>query len=815
MGELRLPGLATGIDTAALIKQLMAINSRRLANYQIQKIEYEARTTLLSELRGKVKSFDLAIGAISDSDDLEAFNASSSNTNVLTISATEDAGEGSHSVLINQLATSETWIQDTSTFDYETDYVGEGTFIYTYNYQQITITTTDTTKLEDMVTLINKDGNNPGVSASLLYQGGKYHLMLSSKQTGEDYQISIDSEYREVWQADSAFTVDTVNAALTTKITELDKFGDLPLEGGETITISGITHNGSAITSLDLSLNSDTTLAYLIDKINEAFTGVAKATLKDGKIVLTDLAENTSSLSISLQYNKNESSADLILPTMAVSTEGGGSLTTPTSLDPNTFIPTQAAQNAELRIDEYIPALVAEEQRLTPATLPTSGTFTLTFEGQTTAAIDFDADVTVGVDSIRAKLEALSNVEPGDIVVSGTQLSATGATIFTFLNTAGDVGMISIDPAGLDQSDISNYTMAETIEGENSQWVTSNSNVVTDVLTGVTLTLKDVNELNDSEEPILVNITVTRNINGVKSKISGMVSAYNNLVTYLREKSMYNADTKKLGELSNEMMVSLLKTQIRNPFSGELDGFTEDDVLTQASDIGITMDGHGLLKIDNTVLDSALSDNFNHVLELVCGNVTGETITGTEIAFHAGSAKYTTAGNYEVDVTVTDTGGGDMAITAAQIRYQDPNTSQWSLWRDAEFTGNVGDAVITGNSTTDSTGKPLYPENNLQFNVVLTAAGDFSGTLRVKKGFTSELSIMLEDTLEETGRLDILEDINTEKIDSMENRIAYEEARLENIQDRLILKYARLEKTLTLLQLQMGAVSAFVSGYNI
>ncbi len=49
MGELRLPGLATGIDTATLIEQLMAINSRRLANYQIKKIGYEAETTALNE----------------------------------------------------------------------------------------------------------------------------------------------------------------------------------------------------------------------------------------------------------------------------------------------------------------------------------------------------------------------------------------------------------------------------------------------------------------------------------------------------------------------------------------------------------------------------------------------------------------------------------------------------------------------------------------------------------------------------------------------------------------------------------------------
>ncbi len=815
MGQLRLPGLATGIDTASLIKQLMAINTRRLANYQVQKVEYEARTTLLGELRGKVASLDSAVNAIFDSSNMEAFKASTSNGNVLGVAATEDAGEGSHSVLINQLATSDTWILDTSIFDYETDFVGEGSFVYTYNHQQRVINTTaDETTLEDLVNLINDDTENPGVTASLLYQGGKYHLMLSGQKTGEDYQISIDSKYREVWQADSAFTDETVNAALTTKIEDLDQRTETDFNGNETITISGTTHDGSAITSLDLSLNGNTTLAHLIDKINEAFTGVAKATLKDGKIVLTDLTADTSSLSISLQYNKNGSSADLNLPTMAFSTEGGGSLTLPASLDPNTqtYTNTQTAQNAEIRIDDYTPSLVAEKQELTATTLPASGTFTLTFEGQTTVAILANAPTT-GAGSIQEALNGLSNVIPGDIVVSGDKLSESGATIFAFLDTAGDVGMISIDPAGLDELDISNYTFTETIKGNDSQWVTSNSNVITEALSGVTLILQDENELDDSQQPIPVTITITRDTAGISAKIGGMVNAYNSLVAYLRAKTMYNPDTKELGELTNDMTASLIKTQLRNTFIGALAGFTEDDIYTKASDIGITMDGHGILKIDNSILNEALSGkNFHSVLELVSANMTGDAISNDKVDFYSGSSKFTTAGNYEVEAVVIDVSGNNV-IDTAKIRYQDPDSLEWSSWHNAEI-GTGG--IITGDSTFDDNGRPLYPENGLQFSVDLTSAGGpFNETFRVKKGFTAELSIMLDDILEETGRIDILEDINTANIESMNNRIAREESRLENVQDRLILKFARLERTLVELQLQMSAVGTLVSSYNI
>ena len=234
MGELRLPGLATGIDTATIVSQLMAINSRRLATYQVQKIGHEEKATGLNELRTKVSQLNSSVTAISNASTLEAYKATTSDGDVLGVGASDEAAEGSHSILIDQLATSETWIQDTSTFDYKTDYVGGGTFIYSYNYQERQITAVaDETTLEDLVGLINNDEENPGVTASLLYQGGKYHLMLSGLSTGEDNKITINASSTEVWKADSALTLKSdpsVNASLTTKITELSQFGSSALE---------------------------------------------------------------------------------------------------------------------------------------------------------------------------------------------------------------------------------------------------------------------------------------------------------------------------------------------------------------------------------------------------------------------------------------------------------------------------------------------------------------------------------------------------------------------------------------------------------
>ncbi|MBA2696853.1 MAG: hypothetical protein H0U62_13680 [Actinobacteria bacterium] len=66
-------------------------------------------------------------------------------------------------------------------------------------------------------------------------------------------------------------------------------------------------------------------------------------------------------------------------------------------------------------------------QTITVTGTPTGGTFTLTFLGQTTAAIVFNATATVVQDA----LVALSNVNPGDVVCTGGPLPTT-AVVATF-----------------------------------------------------------------------------------------------------------------------------------------------------------------------------------------------------------------------------------------------------------------------------------------------------------------------------------------------------------------------------------------------
>lgn len=77
---------------------------------------------------------------------------------------------------------------------------------------------------------------------------------------------------------------------------------------------------------------------------------------------------------------------------------------------------------------------------------PTSGTFTLTFSGQTTAGIPFNATAT----QVKDALVALSNIGPGDIDVTGGALPGTGVSVtFKGQYIGTDVAVMTKNAAGL------------------------------------------------------------------------------------------------------------------------------------------------------------------------------------------------------------------------------------------------------------------------------------------------------------------------------------------------------------------------------
>lgn len=101
-----------------------------------------------------------------------------------------------------------------------------------------------------------------------------------------------------------------------------------------------------------------------------------------------------------------------------------------------------------------------EVQTVTITGSPTGGTFTLTYSGQTTAGIAYNATAS----AVQSALEALSNIAVGDVVVSG---SAGGPYTVTFTGTLGltNVATMTASGAGLTGGSTPSVGIAVVTEG--------------------------------------------------------------------------------------------------------------------------------------------------------------------------------------------------------------------------------------------------------------------------------------------------------------------------------------------------------------
>jgi flagellar hook-associated protein 2 len=803
MAEIRFPGLATGIDTGEIVRQLVEVESRTLKAKQEQKAGEQLKSEAITELQTKLTSFRTKIRALSDSNLLWAFNASTSDSDFITASANSNASEGSHSIKVKQLAATDRWVHDG--LKYETSYIKDpaenGIFIFSYNNQEMVVQTTDTTTLEDMVGLINNDADNPGVTASILQyddgNDGVYHLVLGSQDSGNDYQIKINSSNTEVYTADSTLQYNSENAVVTTKIKDLDSFSGV-IESGSTadqIRVQGNQHNGIAV-DYYFDVTQYTTIEDLLAEIEDGLGDSATATFSDGLIKLTDNISGASSMSLTLTFIPGTgSSASITLPTFSQTTQGGSTSASLASFTASTFIETQSAQDSMIKVDGYPASADAAEVQLLSSTLSANnGTYTLSFNGETTAAIDHAA--TIG--TVEGILNGLSTIAAvGGVTVGGTPPDDSGSPMtITFLDTAGNVNQVTI----VDSMNPGVHTMSTQTEGNNG-WISRSTNTVDDVLTGVTLNLHDDTYNTTTLDYDDIEVTLTRDTATLKEKMNEMITAYNEIVAFVQEKADYDAETKTAPILYGEYSVTTIRSQIKNPFILAADGFTTDDSFTMPKDIGLTINSDGLLELDGNEFDEALIDDYRDVLDLIGAMKTGSSggNDAAYIKFYA-AGTYTEGGQYNVKVTVS---GG--TITEAKIWTSDETESEARTVDAANINGNM----VTTNSEFDDNGNPLYPENSLTFTVDLTQSGTLEATIYVKHGFAGEVKDSLDDILAYNGRIPISKESIADHIDRLNEQIEDEQERLEDYEDRLVLRFARLEKNLQMINQQMAALNMF------
>jgi flagellar hook-associated protein 2 len=130
----------------------------------------------------------------------------------------------------------------------------------------------------------------------------------------------------------------------------------------------------------------------------------------------------------------------------------------------------------------------------------------------------------------------------------------------------------------------------------NGLLVESATNTLTDVIDGLSLTLGKKNT-----GP--VDVTVSRDTAAMRKSIDGFVTAYNELVKLLRDQTKFDAGSKTAGTLQGDRTAIAVLGQLRSAMSGSS---SASSTFARASDIGMSIQTDGTLKITGSKLDTAM-----------------------------------------------------------------------------------------------------------------------------------------------------------------------------------------------------------------
>lgn len=339
----------------------------------------------------------------------------------------------------------------------------------------------------------------------------------------------------------------------------------------------------------------------------------------------------------------------------------------------------------------------------------------------------------------------------------------------------GGLSALAYDPLA-SSNNMTQMTAAKnallTVDGMS---ISKASNTVSDVIQGVTLTLKTVTSASNT-------LSVGTDTDTIQASVQSFVDAYNALNTSMRNLTKFvSAGSTSNGALLGDSTARNIMVKLKSMLSASSPTATTYKTL---SDIGVSMGSDGALSLDSTKLQKAITTNVSDVAKLFSPSATS---TDPQVTFIS-SKDDTVSGTYAVNITQL---GGNGVNAVGTINGVTANT-----------TGSVLTSVI---------GNPSY---GLQLSVTGTATGS-RGTVTFSKGLAGELSSLLDDWLDTEGALTTKTDGISSSIKDLNKKADDISARLPAIEARYRAQYAKLDALLSSLQStssnltsQLAAISA-------
>jgi len=272
---------------------------------------------------------------------------------------------------------------------------------------------------------------------------------------------------------------------------------------------------------------------------------------------------------------------------------------------------TQLAQAQSLASGTYTSSLAATGSGTLRIEL---GSWTGNVFAPKSGGLPVDVVIAPGQDSLDAVRTAINNANAGvtaSLVRDGNDFrlairsNNSGAENSVRITATADAPSTPGGPtlAGLSYDRAGSSGLAQTLEGVNAQLtvnglaISSASNVLSDVVQGLTVTLSKV-----TTGP--VQLTVQSDQTAMRKSLEDFVKAYNDINKYIREQTKYDEDKKVASTLQGDRATLTLQSQLRSMIGS---GSTASTRYGRLSDLGVQIQPDGSLKVNETKFTQATS----------------------------------------------------------------------------------------------------------------------------------------------------------------------------------------------------------------
>lgn len=241
-GQITYSGLGNGTDFDSLIKKLVQVEQTRITSLQTWKKSWTDKQAAFQELNTQMLTLKTSLESMDSMDEFMTKAVDSSNSTVVSAVAGAGAENASHEVVVNRLATAKAMVTATGYASASTDInPSSSDAVFAYIYKGVTYSNAvgANCTLTDLASIINNDPNNPGVKASVSYDGSKYYLQLRGMDTGSTASLTIASNSSLSGFANNNFNTITSNAS-----------AQLKLDGWPVASDSWITRETNSVTDL-------------------------------------------------------------------------------------------------------------------------------------------------------------------------------------------------------------------------------------------------------------------------------------------------------------------------------------------------------------------------------------------------------------------------------------------------------------------------------------------------------------------------------------------------------------------------------------